>query len=218
MPIEPDDLIAAVADADLLAEAVEDHLDVTPLPVDEDAVDRAATRLSERIAERSAPPRRSLGWVVVPLVAAAAAAVWVARFGLPTTGLATTSDVSDAPAAVLQAGQERVPETEPILGPSEGLGGRPIVVEGDTTLLTSSAEGVGVLLVQEGEARVDDATVPAGHWAVVPHPEAEVVVFPDGEAPPVELDPPVRRQLEDVRWRSLPPRTHDALERLLEDR
>ncbi len=218
MPTEPDDLIGAVVDADILADAVEEHLDVFPLPVDEEALDRATARLAERIAERSEPRRRPVGGLIVPLVAAAAVALWVARYGLPTTGTATTSDLPEAPAAVLQAGQGQPPTAEPLLGPSEGLGGRPIVVEGDTTLLTSSAEGVGVLLVQEGEARVDDATVPAGHWAVVPHPEADVVVFPDGEAPPVEVDESVQRQLEDVRWRSLPPRTHDALERLLEER
>lgn len=101
---------------------------------------------------------------------------------------------------------------------STGLAGRPIHVEGDTTLITSTAEGVGALLVQEGEALVGDTPVPAGHWAVVASPEAKVVVFPDGEAPPIEVPAPLQRQLEDVRWRSLPPHTLNALDRLLEDR
>jgi len=213
MSTEPDDLLDGVLDADVLADAVEQHLDAHPLPVDEAQVAQATARLQARIAERQAPTART--WPLLALgLAAAAAVLFVMASWSPTPHDASIDGATDAPAAVLRAEPEVRVVTVPAV---RTLAARPLLSDEGAVLLASEQGTTGAMLVQEGRVELDGSEVPEAHWAIVTHHDAEVVVFPDGTAPPAGLPEVLEEQLDDLRWRVLPPRTLDALDRLLEE-
>jgi hypothetical protein len=212
MSTEPDELLDGVLDADVLADAVEEHLDAHPLPVDEAEVARIAARVRARIAERQAPPSRP--WPLILGLAAAAVILFALASSSPTSQDAGADGPNDAPAAVLRAEPEVRVVTVPAM---RTLAERPLQPSEGAVLLSSEQGSTGVLLVQKGGATLDGTDVPPSHWAIVAHSDAEVVVFPDGAPPPAGLPEPVEEQLDDLRWRALPPRTMDALDRLLEE-
>ena len=225
MSNRPDEaLLDAVVDAPVLAAAVEAHLDQFPLLVDEDEVQSSAARLEARLGGPTESTPR--WWLLGVLVLAAAAAVLLSiRLAPETSEAPRTVQPTEVRQAVTPPTLERVEtqqaETELVLPSVE----RTLTVEPETVMISSQSERSAVLLVQKGLVHDETIEVPAGHWALFTQHDGttEQVVFRDGEAPP-ELDPEtwdveaVDQQLEGVRWESLPDRTTDTLERLLERR
>jgi len=222
-----DAMIDGLADpegADVLADAVEAHLDRFPLPVDEDAVARVVDRLEERLGGRRAPAMRWLpsAAVVAGLVAAAAALFVVARSserGAIDAPVASPDDLAPLVA----------PAPPPVVTPlpmtrTFPTAQRTVHVEGDARWVGGESGEVAAILAQEGDVRVDETVVREGHWALITRDAAGVaheVVFPDGTPPPplpaeTWADQPVDPLLEDLRWKSLPDETLSTLDRFLE--
>lgn len=215
MSNRPDELAERAGDVELWAALVEAHLDRHPLPVDEDAIERAAGRLEASFARRR--DGRPL-WLAAGLLAAAV--FWLAvRVRLAAPPWTVDAD-AEAPAVMVSslrtAESRRVDLEEP---------GRTLSVPPGTTLHAAEVDHTAVILVGEGTVLLDGTTHPWGTWLVLGRRAdgGEVtVVFADGEAPP-PLDPDTWPQpavdaaLQEVRWRSLPPRTTGALRRLLEE-
>ncbi|MEZ4317168.1 MAG: hypothetical protein R3F61_06680 [Myxococcota bacterium] len=225
MSIEPvEALLDAVADAPVLAEHVEAHLDAHPVPVDEAEVQRVADRLSARMKAGSVPERRARWpWMVAGLGLAAAAVGGFVMRPVARPGAVQGVDVV-APAVVVGSDTVQLREAPGALRFDAPR--RTVTVAPDSRLLTSERGRTAVVLVQEGRVTTELSTVPEGHWVLLTRVEdgsARDVMFRDGEAPPpLEADvwggTAVQRQLEEVRWESLPDRTLETLDALLEDR
>lgn len=225
MSNRPDEtLLDAVVDAPVLAAAVEAHLDAYPLPVDDDEVLASVDRLEARLGLRQ-PANSNRAWIVGAALLLAAAAI-AAMLALPEEA-EVTHVPSVAKVEVLQSTTpptlERI-ETTRAETQIELIGvDRTLTLEPETRLISSQAERSAVILVQKGRVHDAQIDVPAEHWAVFGRSDQGTaqVVFRDGEAPP-ELDPEVydvevvHQQLKQVRWESLPDRTLETLDRLLE--
>ena len=93
MSNRPDEaLLDAVADAPVLAAAVEAHLDAYPLPVDDDEILASAARLEARLGAQ--PANEPVRWWLIAGVALVAAAA-VALMAVPRS-----PQVTEAPQAV----------------------------------------------------------------------------------------------------------------------
>jgi hypothetical protein len=219
MPIEPADaLVDEATHSSCLADSVESHLDAHPLPVDEAEVERIAARLHGRMR----PRRRWLGpMVVVAAVGVlAAGALLVAR---PVPREETT--VAPMPPAVeLRVGTPAyVPQRHQVPGGVMRFERvqRTLEVSDPSVVLASEGPTAAVVLVAEGDAAVDGRPVPEHTWVVMGR-DGSTVTFPDGVAPPVELqgadwaEGAVHEQLEALRYQSLPPRTLGRMQRLMD--
>ena len=209
-----DGLIDHVAESDGWSALVEAHLDAHPLPVDEGSVEESASRLMARIRAAERPPRSRRGWWLAGGLLAAAAVAVIRAAPEPVAHVVEPERTAilriEAPPA---QPRDITVETELVqLGPG-------------SVVLSAEVDHASVLFVQEGEARVGDETVEAGHWALVgqaPDGTPRHVVYPDGQAPP-ELHPDVwpaaqvEAALREVRWESLPGRTLETLDDLLEE-
>lgn len=228
MSTRPDEaLLDAVADSDVLSDAVEAHLDAWPLPVDEAEVDRIAATLHRRIAPQAARPPHRLLWLAAAVALAAGLLLTVQWASQPTE----MTPAPAGPTALVRADVAPQPREvrkieAPGVVPLPSLG-RTLLVDDDSSVLVSTAPRSVVVLVQEGAASSADVAVPPGHWAVLGPTQDGVtttVVFPDGQRPPAELDgalwleTPVHVQLEELRWKSLPEHTLNVLDGLLEER
>ncbi|MBX2796317.1 MAG: hypothetical protein KTR31_01570 [Myxococcales bacterium] len=215
------ELLEQVGASEVFAREVEAHLDDHPLPVDEDAVQAAAARLQARLAQASAvPPSRFGGFVPGVGVGLLAAAVAATVLGVATRTQQVRLNPAEveampmvAPAAVLEVGPLEVDTEGPL----------PVHLSEGAEVLTARADDVTVVLVRAGSAEVDGSQVDAGTWAVVgPGPDGvqAAVTFADGAAPPPEvtgMSPTADAVLQQIRWASLPDRTHHTLRRLLQE-
>jgi hypothetical protein len=220
MSVEPAELlIDAVGEAATLAEAVERHLDAFPLPVDDASVARIADRLHRRMQPRVRFAALGAGLLAATMLASVSGG-WLA----PRQALVVSSN---APAELLVESRESAtvkqidqPGTVIFAGASRSLDLLP-----GAAVLASEQGRTAVVLVQRGLARDGDVAIPEGHWAALTRTDAgeATVVFRDGDRPPRELEggvwqaDQVTHQLRDLRWRALPDRTLDTLDRLLEE-
>jgi len=223
-PVE--ELLEHAGESERWSEAIEAHLDAHPFEVDEAEVEASVLRLEQRLGVRRARPR----WVFpmgLAVVAALAAALLLTTRGVDERrGIQRTVEPAHLRAIAL-APPRRTVIAE--VGRAE-IGfvevGRTVQVAPGSEVLSSESGSAAVLLVQKGEVKAGDSSIPEGHWGLLTRLEDGVdveVVFRDGNAPPT-LDPDVwggtqvQPQLERLRWESLPDRTTQTLNRLLEDR
>jgi hypothetical protein len=103
-------------------------------------------------------------------------------------------------------------------------GSRTLTVAPDSVALSAEDLDVAVVLVQQGTAESDGVVIAEGHWALLGQLEGEphTLVFADGTAPeklsdPVWAETSAALQLEELRWQSLPARTLEAFDRLMEE-
>ncbi|MEM6928184.1 MAG: hypothetical protein AAF602_14725, partial [Myxococcota bacterium] len=94
-----------------------------------------------------------------------------------------------------------------------------------SVLWTRELDHSAIVLLLQGSATVDGADYAAGTWILLGQTADGgdvTVTFRDGDAPPalnpeVWPQPSIDAALREVRWHSLPDRTTDTLDQLLED-
>ncbi len=217
-PVES--LVDAVADSDVLAEVVEQHLERRPLPVDPAEADRIAERLHRRIApSRSGNSKFIVGITVLALAASALVALRLAATTQPKT--AEHSEVSEAQRASIKDSPRVISNTtQPVR--FEGAQ-RSVVLGSESQMVASEREKVAVVLVQKGSATTDGTVIDEAHWGLLTRVQGSprTQVFRDGLPPPTLPEDVwganVAEQLESVRWQAMPERTLDTLNRLLEE-
>ncbi len=93
MSTEPDDLLDGALDAD----ALEQHLDAHPLPVNDDVVARVTARLQRHMEARPGAPAKPWPWLALGIAAAAAVLLVLASWSATTHRAATEGTTWGAP-------------------------------------------------------------------------------------------------------------------------
>ncbi|MEN0061156.1 MAG: hypothetical protein AAGA48_03345 [Myxococcota bacterium] len=195
---------------------LEAHLDAHPLPVDEAVVQAHARRLAKRLGK--APPQRR--WRTLAGLGALAAALMLGVRVWPAGPVSVPSRVEQSVASLDLAVAEMPPPAAVEVSLLDV--GASLIAEPGGRLLVSEVDDVAVVFSNDQAVWVNGQRIEPGTWVVLSEEvdgTRQHLTFPDGTAPPRSADvmtEDVDDTLQQMRWQSLPPRTQDRLDELLD--